>query len=356
MQNRIVVQGRTKGDSPLTQVIAGAVAGGNLDRLDVAVAYATLSGLDELEKALGGFASTSRWLIGLDDAISQPAALDRIMATPGATLKVASFSKQGRRYHPKVYRLWSSADAAAGFMAVGSGNLTRHGLIENGEAGVFLSAETAADAQSLEHSWGRIWAMGNLPTPKDLTDYKLRYDAARKARAKLLKAGVVPLDPVIDEIDDEPALPVKTSAALTGWLDIGSATAQGREVEIPKLMWPFFKIGPNSPNRQLRVRLPNGQIVPLPLTEREDNGMWRIAFPSAIIQAFVGRATFRPVAGGNRSDLALILSKQSAPVDYAIDYTMVGSPGYAALVSRSTAIGTLRRTINGPAGRNFGFF
>jgi hypothetical protein len=138
MQNRIVVQGRTKGDSPLTQVIAGAVAGGNLDRLDVAVAYATLSGLDELEKALGGFAPTSRWLIGLDDAVSQPAALDRIIA--------------------------------------------------------------------------------------------------------------------------------------------------------------------------------------------------------------------------NRSDLALILSKQSAPVDYAIDYTMVGSPGYAALVSRSTAIGTLKRTINGPAGRNFGFF
>jgi HKD family nuclease len=240
MQNRIVVQGRTKGDSPLTQVIAGAVAGGNLDRLDVAVAYATLSGLDELEKALGGFAPTSRWLIGLDDAVSQPAALDRILATPGATLKVASFSKQGRRYHPKVYRLWSSADVAVGVMAVGSGNLTRHGLIENGEAGVFLSAESAADAQSLEHSWDRIWAMGNLPTPKDLTDYKLRYDAARKARARLLKAGVVPLDPVIDEIDDEPALPVKTSAALTGWLDIGSATAQGREVEIPKLMWPFL--------------------------------------------------------------------------------------------------------------------
>ena len=109
MKVKLVAQGTD--ESSLEVVLSEVAADGNFDRLDVAVAYATKQGLLTLRGALGGFPIKTRWIVGLDDAISQPEALEFLFALSGATLRLASLSPQ-RRFHPKLYCLRRSDNAA----------------------------------------------------------------------------------------------------------------------------------------------------------------------------------------------------------------------------------------------------
>lgn len=64
------------GDQTLGKALSESSGTGQFDRLDVAVAYATLPGVKALALAVGGIPQISRWVVGLDDAITQPEALE----------------------------------------------------------------------------------------------------------------------------------------------------------------------------------------------------------------------------------------------------------------------------------------
>lgn len=336
--------------------IAAALAGMAVDRLDVAVAYATRPGLAALHGAVGGWPAVTRWVVGLDDAITQPEAIDDLIALPGAQLRVATLAAEGRRFHPKLYCLWSSTDPARCLAVIGSANMTLHGLHRNGEVGAILAAESAGEADMLKAMWTEMNALGQALTPIALTAYRDTHQKAREARRRMAKAGAIPIHAEADEdAADRPPFDGDPASATIAWTEGASPSAGGRDLEFPRAMMPFFRLrGSPAPGR---FRMANGQVFTLTFTMRTDNQMWRLLFSRDAIFAGIGRETLRPVAGRtNRSDLTIVFTRSNGPgADYDIDLVAIGSPSHTALVARTKALGLLARTRN-PGSRRFGFY
>ena len=100
--------------------------------------------------------------------------------------------------------------------------------------------------------------------------------------------------------------------------------------------------------------MPNGQSFPLKFTMRHDNQMWRLLFSRESIHAAIGRESLRPVAGENRSDLAISFERRDDG-DYNVQMHVIGSPEHARLIQESRAVGGLSRTRD-PGGRYFGLY
>lgn len=344
----IVAQGEPGGTS-LAMELADAIEGKNIDRLDVAVAYATQQGLTALRDIVGEWPPVTRWVIGLDDAITQPLALDSLLQLAGAHLRLARLGP-ARRFHPKLYCFWASNEPATCVAAIGSANMTDHGLKLNGEITAILEAETEADAQLLKQAWEGLDALGLDVAQVDLVAYRELHKSARKARRRMARQSLVALHPEAEEGYDS-ALRV-IEGAPTFWLDIGSAIG-GRELELPKAALPFFDI-PEGANEIFRdFVLPNDLVVTLRLIDRAGNDMWRLEFTADSIRAMCGRPNFRQLDGTRRSDLALHL--QQVGDLFRARTVAIGGADYQSLEATSGNAGLLANT-GGPNGRAFGFF
>jgi hypothetical protein len=134
-----------------------AFAHARYTRLDVAVAYATLSGVRTLEMLFATSIGTTfntikkRWLVGIDWCRSDPSALSKLNSLPCSKVRVpngrilvqrAGCSPQ-QPFHPKLFML--SGDKAAAIIC-GSGNLSESGLSIGCECGS-VSLLTHADQQ-----------------------------------------------------------------------------------------------------------------------------------------------------------------------------------------------------------------
>lgn len=360
-----------QGDSSkgtMTSAISEALKETLTDRLDVAVAYATQSGLNALRGAIGEWPDATRWVVGLDDAITQPSAIDDVMALPNSQVRLASLSKKGRRFHPKIYCFWHSQNPATCLTVIGSANMTLHGLERNGEVGVILKAEDEHEVVALKAAWSEMALLGRDVSLWDLDAYRLTYARARTARRRMAKIDAIPLNPDTDEQDEgvesageiEQAVEVHVdvfnghpSSALTAWTEGASPSAGGRDLEFPRAIMPYFKLGPSPVTK--RFRMANGQVFPLTFTMRKDNQMWRLLFSRDAINAGVGRESLRPISGGNRSDLTIVFRRSGGGADFDISLIQIGSTDHAALIARSKAFGALDRTRD-PGGRYFGYY
>lgn len=164
---------------------------GLYDRLDVAVAYATDPGVRALRVILEAWPPASRWIVGLDDAITQPAAISRLQGLPGADLRIAKLTPV-RRFHPKLYHLWSSADPTRSVLLAGSANMTEHGLHKNAEIGVLLEAESEAESLKAHAAFAALWDLGHAPTAAEIQAYQELYDVAAAARKTIADRGAAP--------------------------------------------------------------------------------------------------------------------------------------------------------------------
>lgn len=351
---QLVAQGHPDGPS-IAAELSAAVQALAFDRLDVAVAYATGAGLNALQAAVGGWPNVTRWVVGLDDSITQPSAIDTLASLDNAQVRLASLANEGRRFHPKLYCLWSSADPAICLAVIGSANMTLHGLNKNGEVGALLIAENLGEATMLKSAWEQMNALGRDLADWDLDDYRKTHARARKARRSLADVGIVPADPEADEeLGEVPAFNGDPAQATVAWTEGASPSAGGRDLEFPRAMMPFFRLG-KSPITK-RFRMANGQTFPLTFTMRTDNQMWRLMFNRDAIFAGTGRETLRPVAGNtNRSDLAIIFTRAAAGRDFDVNFAVIGSPQHTALLARTQAVGVLNRTRN-PGARYFGYY
>lgn len=351
MLHRLIAQGSQPSRS-LSRVLRDEVGGQEFDRLDVAVAYATMQGVKALELAVGGAKPESRWVIGLDDAITQPEALEYLSRLPGASVRVATMTPQ-RRFHPKLYQVWSAKNESLCVSAIGSGNMTLNGLRHNGEAAVVFIAQSKNDTRDLRAQWNALWGLGKTLTGEILEEYKKSYKFSRKQRQKMAEAGISPKEPrATASVEEEPYFDGKPASAKLAWLDAGSAPAGGRDLEFPRFMMPFFALG-KSPSRKV-FEADDGQRFPLTFTERKDNDMWRLLLSTAAVTAATGRANLRPLAGGNRSDLAVVFTKAGGGVDYKLSIIPIGGPRYNVLLAKSKAANGHFKTP-GANGRNFGF-
>ncbi len=164
---------------------------GRYDRLDVAVAYATDPGLRALGVILESWPPGSRWIVGLDDAVTQPAAIKRLQALPGADFRIAKLAPV-RRFHPKLYHLWSSTNPAHSVLLIGSANMTERGLHKNAEVGVLLEAESAAETQKAHAAFTELWNLGRAPSAGEIEVYQDLYVVAAAARKTVEDRGAAP--------------------------------------------------------------------------------------------------------------------------------------------------------------------
>lgn len=350
--HKIVAQGCVS-DQSMAAALNHAVQQNRYDRLDVAVAYATTAGIAALRNAIGEFPQETRWVVGLDDAITQPAAIDELISLRGSTLLLASLSGEGRRFHPKVYCFWSAEDPSRCMLALGSANMTLNGLNSNGEVGVLLLSESAKEAVQLKETWEQMASLGKAHGEWDLEEYRQLHSRARRVRTRMSKAGL-PIDPEFLEESGE-MLPFNGEPPFTSvaWTEGASPSAGGRDLEFPRKMMPFFGLT-KSPSSK-RFRMADGSVHQLTFTMRTDNQMWRLLFTSDAIRAGIGRENMRPLTGGNRSDLAIVFERRNSGPDYDVKFVVIGSAEHSVLINKSKAVGALERTRD-PGGRYFGYF
>lgn len=356
MKVNLIAQG--SGGTTLEKALRDAKQGSGLDRLDVAVAYATKQGILTLQKALGGFPDQTRWVVGLDDAITQPEALTFLISLPGSELRFAALGPK-RRFHPKVYCLWHSTDLTKGLSAVGSGNMTQHGLRENGEAAVLLTAHSEIDVKALKKHWNSLWALGEKANQADLDAYAIQYKKAKAARKKMADAGDTP--PVPD--DSEPILAVPAfdgtvESASVAWTDFGKAMGNGRELEVPSALMAYFGVQKNGPTPQDRDFYFGHTLKTLPFKKwtakksagKKPNEMWRINFVSEVPGSNV---LIRSILNGKQlsSDKAARF-EHLGNGSFAVTFVKIGSAAYNSLVSQTKQSGTFKQTT----ARNYGFY
>ena len=322
------------------------------DRLDVAVAYATLPGVKALDLAVGGIPEASRWVVGLDDAISQPEALEYLAQLPGSELRVVKLTPT-RRFHPKMYLLWSSTNKGEAAAAIGSGNMTLNGLRKNGETAVVLTAEAVKDAKALKRQWLEMWELGHAPSNQELADYKELFKKAKTQRKIVTDIGAAPPEPdPTDFVGEEPTFDGSPESATIAWLEVGSANADGRDLEFPKAMMPYFGLSASPETRKFITV--DGQEHALVFTKRV-NDMWRLMLSSGSIQSAVDRTTTRPASGANRSDLASVFQKLSGTKKFKMQLLKITSQQFKNIVEQSKGIDAQFVTKKGPSGRRFGY-
>lgn len=340
-------------DQTLGKALTASSGAGKFDRLDVAVAYATLPGVKALDLAVGGIPQTSRWVVGLDDAISQPEALEYIAQLPGSELRVVKLTPT-RRFHPKMYLLWSSTNKGEAAAAIGSGNMTLNGLRKNGETAVVLTAEAVKDANALKRQWREMWDLGHSPSNQELADYKELFKKAKKQRKKVADLGAAPLEPdPTDVVGEESTFDGSPESAKIAWLEVGSANAGGRDLEFPKAMMPYF--GLNGSKEKRKFITVDGQEHTLVFTKREQNDMWRLMFNTASIQSAVNRITMRPASGANRSDLAVVFRKRVGTKKFDLQLLKIASAKFKIYVKQSKNIDAQYVTTKAPGGRRYGY-
>ncbi len=164
------------------------------DHVDVAAAYATSQGIRAFLRILGAAPVRSRWIIGLDDAITQPEAIDELKELPGAKVRVARLSPV-RRFHPKVYLFRRSSQTDQAMLVVSSGNLTERGLHENAEGTVLLHSESAAEVSEMQAMFQSLWALGHQPSKQELQEYSASYKIAKVQRKVVEDRGNAPNEP-----------------------------------------------------------------------------------------------------------------------------------------------------------------
>lgn len=140
----------TPNDGRYADLIRDAVASARPTRILGALAYATHSGVAELNDALQDVKAwrnaSKQWLVGIDHCRSDPVALAHLDSAPRSSLRIFDGAHVCRTpgcvpcssYHPKLYLLRGGAHPAT---IVGSGNLSRTGLRYGVEAAAAIAGK-----------------------------------------------------------------------------------------------------------------------------------------------------------------------------------------------------------------------
>ena len=134
--------------------------------LQAAVAYATQSGVADLEATLrelpGWDVVLKRWLVGIDYCRSDPLALAHLRGFSSSEVRIfdGSFVSESRHcvprksYHPKAYMLRGAEQCS---VIIGSGNLSRTGLYLGVEAAASVHGSTADVFRNIGLWFSSLW-------------------------------------------------------------------------------------------------------------------------------------------------------------------------------------------------------
>ena len=203
-----------------TNLFSQACSHAAFERLDIAVAYATLGGVfavrDAIESASSWDGLIKRWVVGIDWCRSEPSALEYIANLQDSQARIfdglSLVKKKGctpsTPFHPKVFILGS--DEATAIIS-GSANLSRSGQTRGHEVGSLLVSTNSdypeggdADApQNVVVNWfEQVWSQSDL-LADILTPYRNQYETREHLQS-----------PVPTE-DDSTPLPTEGRRALS---------------------------------------------------------------------------------------------------------------------------------------------
>jgi HKD family nuclease len=213
--------------------------------------------------------SQFRWVFGLDDAFTQPSAINAALKTHNSELRTAPAraSRAQPLFHPKVILLDRNENDES-TLVIGSSNLTQTGLTSNFEAFSLIQTKSAGETRKAETFWSKFWNHATVFQPLQLPAYEERY---KRNRTRTLPITDDPTTTIPREIINES---VKTARLI--WIEFGSMTGyHGEQVEIVKELVPFLGItGPYQTNDEFFVRIAS------PVGTRRyqlmfKKGMWR---------------------------------------------------------------------------------
>lgn len=315
----------------------------SFDEVFISVAYMTVSGLRLL---INGFSNAmpakSKWLIGLDDCITQPGAIDAAMAIPGADVRVVSYTHCGFRFHPKVYIFQKKSNPKKELTILGSANLTSHALNGNCEANAVIYAETKEEFQRNKSILDSLWEQGHLPTEQELIAYKKKYEKqkARKTRPvtakKKSKPGMIILSS--DDAELDPAL------ANTCWIECGHITAMGREIELKAEQGLFFGLNPSGENpRNFNFLVSSGKRVQLRL-KFQGNHMWRLQLTNEVPEVAAGLRPRLEDGKLGRSPYVAVFERTDKESIFRLRFLDLSSAAFRKLANKSYKLGTIGKT------------
>ena len=231
----------------------------DLNRIRIAVAYATRAGCERLvgaiEEKLGPSAlqvASKSLVTSFDFGHTEPEALSYWRSLPNSEIRIANVQRVqcnlslvavNANFHPKVY-LFDHPNRVAAL--VGSANLTRRALTVNVEVAY---TEETANLQAVDRVWAGSWDTAETLTDQLLSEYRVTrgnhslpdFDMAIQASPALYPGTGQRL---IDAIDEGLA-PLQFQCM---WIQAGSMTSGGsrNQLELPRGANTFFGFNYNT--------------------------------------------------------------------------------------------------------------
>lgn len=356
MIEKIVLQ--EPGDGSVSTILETVAAGANYDKIGVAVAFASVSGINKLLDFILAerLPKHSFWLFGLDNYITHPDAIERAMKTKGALVRVKSGLRDEWIFHPKLF--WFSDGSSNTSLVVGSANLTIGGLSGNCEAVVAMRADGAAKLAEFNAIWNKLWKLGQQVTPELLANYRRNFEHARNARKRddqLVEKGgrsirhKTRLVLTSDDAELDPSLATKC------WIEVGKITGfKQDQLEIKAEQARFFGWRASGGGDQtLRATLVSGESVEI-TAHYFGNHMWRLSMPQSIPEVKRG-LRIRRQGKLLRSSYVAVFTRTGE--QFGLHFIKNRGPEFKALRRASRNAGTLGRTTTREYGwvREFGY-
>ena len=313
----------------------------------IAVAYATVSGVRTLLKAFEkkGLKSSS-WILGLDDGITQPGAIELLLSLDNSEVRVASYERENFRFHPKFLVFDQLGKTGKLLTLVGSANLTASALCGNSEALAILEARSEVDLAAVEKAWDNLWRQGHKPNKRELDKYKALYEKAaelnknyKKHAAKKEKVKRTALVLASDNAEIDPAM------ADICWIECGNVTAMGRELEFKAEQGHFWGLNPSGGEpTAISITTSDGKNINLTMKYQE-NHMWRLQMNNNVPEV---KAGLRPKNRGGklgRSPYVAIFTRNVPKKTTDLKFIDVKGKEFSKLRKQTIKSGTLGKTI-----------
>jgi HKD family nuclease len=339
-------------DQTLDKTISALSSSQRWEQLSVAVAYSSLAGVARLHEVVQTIHPhlNFRWLLGLDDYVTQPGAIDFCCSLKNADVRIYLSTRTDTRFHPKVVFFDSPKSEAASSMIIGSANLTYSALNRNCEAVAILAAQTSAERDLMRSRFEQLWGLGTKPTASILANYLIQFNKHRQSRSFLLgvqKEKVKNSGPILHS---DAAL-INPSTATVCWIEVGKNTAMGRELEVKGEQARFFGLEPTGGAAAFRDFLvTSGATVPLRL-KYQGNAMWRLQLRLDVPEVAAG---LRPTIGGrlDRSPYVAVFKRTNKQGQFSLTFPRHDSREFEEIRQKSAEVGTVGSTTS----RQYGWY
>lgn len=307
------------------------------DLVRVAMAFASEAGVLELRGKIIGAelfdAVDKRWLIGIEDGVTQPKALEKLGSLSssearvpyGAAVMADKHLKAPHFFHPKLYCFENSASGEAAILST-SANLTLSALRSNVEQMLLWRGSRAdAEVETLNEWWGGYWASADPATKAFLAAYE-----ARRPKLPLRRrpASGGPTDSVLRK-------------ASTFWIELTRKPEGGayNQVELLFNGHCFFYPDESKPSKAAGRRLSfedrRGTVYDDPGRQVTFNGPPRIATGNSMWRIYLPTLA-KGFGEYQDGDVLVRFERTTLPDRYVIDVAASNSPLALAWIEEST--------------------